>query len=407
MVVTSFPDWTGHEVFLFHHYVNHVAGMMMPYEHPQNPWKSQYPAAALALDACEDTPLASAMIAHAAFNVVRLREQDENILRVGMKHYGNALRGIARSISIDSTQLPVTMASIMTLMLAEIYNGPSRPWRHHFDGAWTFLKERLDPELCFATDLDRASRQSLDILTIIEKTSRTPRQGMRQIKQHVMEKAVSKASLTQPALHDFGFTIGAPRAILDCIAQVAGFQDKLQSPPGMAPENLLLKLLLPLNQCLDQHRTTVNLTALSTDQAGTTKAPSEAVHQSHAFMHAAYIYAYRSLLNVPPHAVQSHVTKALRHVSFFITTSPGNFSIWPAFIAAVEAFSEDNMTAARVWLNHAISFGIGSRNAMKRVVEEVWRRRQAISESSGLNRGLIVVDWRDVMQELDMDLLLI
>lgn len=269
------------------------------------------------------------------------------------------------------------------------------------------MKERLDSELCFATDLDRVSRQSLDILTIIEKTLRTPRQGMRQIKQHVAEKAVSKASLTQPALHDFGFTIGAPRAILDCIAQVAEFQDKLQSPPGMAPEPLLLKLLLSLNQCLHQHRTTVNLTALSTDQAGTTKTPSEAVHQSHAFIHAAYIYAYRSLLNVPPHAVQSHVTNALRHVSLFITTSPGNLSIWPAFIAAVEAFSEDNMSAARAWLNHAISFGIGSRNAMKRVVEEVWRRRQAISESSGLNRGLIVVDWRDVMQELDLDLLLI
>ena len=124
-------------------------------------------------------------------------------------------------------------------------------------------------------------------------------------------------------------------------------------------------------------------------------------------MEATYIYLYRSLLDTSPKAVKSHVRRTFAHVSAFFANSNGNFSIWPAFIAAAEAFTDHDLVVAREWLDSATSFGIGSRKLMKLVLEEVWRRRDAISRTSGLERGLIAVDWRDVMQELDCDVLLV
>lgn len=121
-MMTIFPDWSMCEKFLFHHYVSHVAIIMMPYEHPRNPWKSHYPAVALELASLRQGFLHSAMIAHAAFNVGRLRGNDIGFLRLGMKHYGNAIQSLVHTIGSEGIDFPATMASIMTLMFAEVWD---------------------------------------------------------------------------------------------------------------------------------------------------------------------------------------------------------------------------------------------------------------------------------------------
>ena len=119
-VPTTFPEWTVGEKFLFHHYVSHVANIMMPYEHPRNPWKSHYPAVALEMASLKQNFLYSAMLAHAAFNIAHLRGNDDGFLRVGMKQYGDAIQALIHSIGQESLDFPATMASIMTLMFAEV-----------------------------------------------------------------------------------------------------------------------------------------------------------------------------------------------------------------------------------------------------------------------------------------------
>jgi hypothetical protein len=120
-MMTTFPDWTTDEKFLFHHYVSHVAIIMMPYKHPRNPWKSHYPAVALELASLRQRLLYTAMIAHAAFNIARLRGNDAGFLRLGMKHYGNAIRALIHAIGREGLDFPATMASIITLMFAEVW----------------------------------------------------------------------------------------------------------------------------------------------------------------------------------------------------------------------------------------------------------------------------------------------
>lgn len=131
------------------------------------------------------------------------------------------------------------------------------------------------------------------------------------------------------------------------------------------------------------------------------------MEQAAAFVHAAYIYLYRSVLNAAPVVVKSHVTQTFAHVRAFFAASQGNFSIWPAFIAAVEAYTEEDQESAREYLGRATSVGIGSRESIKRVVEEVWRRREAIAGGPGQDLAHTIVDWRVVMRQLDCDVLLI
>lgn len=129
-MMTTFPDGPTGEKFLFHHYVNHVAIIMMPYEHPRNPWRSHYPAVALELASVRQGFLYNAIIAHAAFNVGRLRGNDGDFLRLGMNHYGNAINGLSHAIGREDLDFPATIASIISLMFAEVWEkGGWVPWQ--------------------------------------------------------------------------------------------------------------------------------------------------------------------------------------------------------------------------------------------------------------------------------------
>lgn len=205
----------------------------------------------------------------------------------------------------------------------------------------------------------------------------------------------------------FGFTIGAPKPILDSIARITRFRK--ESRHEDIGQDHVDEILINELEVLKQLRKEQNADSVScTSDVSTTPGETiEATHQKHAFIQATYIYLYRSLLEVPPEAVKSYVKMTFTHVFAFFAASEGNFSIWPAFIAAVETFREDDMASARQWLDSAVSFGIGSRESMRRVVEEVWHRRNVIAEASGLSPGLIAVDWREVMKDLDLDILLV
>ncbi|KPM38575.1 hypothetical protein AK830_g7980 [Neonectria ditissima] len=389
---------------------------MMPYEHPRNPWKSQYPATALDLVSAGQKSLYSAMLAHAAFNVAHLRGVDVEMLALGSKHYGHAIQELLKTIAREDVDFPGSMASMMTLMFAELYSGPFGSWRHHFEGAWTWLKRHCSSEPWKSTDLVCISLQSLNIIKIIGDTSKSrlvppPREAPEATESAVVAPILSTS--------EFGFTIGAPRDILDCIARITDFRNK---PDAERLEDEVNELLQDVLTRLNVHRGPEDVHHIPNTQSHAShsedhsavleasscqKSPLEAPNQVGAFVNATYIYLYRSLLRVPPMTVRSYVKKTFSHVSAYFAISNGNFSIWPAFIAAVEAYLDEDLAAAKEWLDGATSFGIGSRDSMRRVVEEVWNLREEMCKASGMEMGLIVVDWRSVMQELDCDLLLV
>ena len=203
----------------------------------------------------------------------------------------------------------------------------------------------------------------------------------------------------------FGFTIGAPQIVLDCISRINQFRNtQSYLVCDGEGERLFETILSDLNNCprakvadfdrnADLEAHCFNMTAMLEGS------------QRNAFIYATYIYLYRTLLNVPPQTVRPYISKIFQNISMFYSHSNGNFSIWPAFIAAVEAHTDEDLTAARAWLDWATSFGLGSRASVRRVIEEVWQRREEESQNRRTSRGTI--DWLGVMHELDCDLLVV
>ncbi|KAI0141921.1 fungal-specific transcription factor domain-containing protein [Xylariaceae sp. FL1272] len=390
--MSASPDCSVAEKMLFHHYVTHVANIMMPYDHPRNPWQLHYPATALSRTASDQQALYSAMLAQAAFNLAHLRGDDSEMMATGSRHHRVGIEKLLHNVNGHGNDYGALSASIMTIMFSEIYSGRSSTWRHHLDGAWSLFKAYRSTEPWKITDFVCVSIQSLHITQIISATSKreqdveTTGYDVENIDDAERVDLVMKTP-------DFGFTIGASPEILDCISTISQLRSKSDSTGA---DDVLEDVLSRLNTCR-KHAIEDN----AREDATSVRA------QSNSFIHATYIYLYRTVLDVPPKAVRMHVSKTLKEVLAFFAHGQGNFSIWPAFIAAAEAYTVEDMAMAGTWLDWATSFGIGSRVQMRQVVEEVWRRRESLVLLSGLQPGMITIDWRELMHELGFDILLI
>lgn len=270
-------------------------------------------------------------------------------------------------------------------------------------------------------ELSCATLQSLNIIKIIGDTSRAS--WLRKEPGIVSRESLHNEKTLQScgfATSSFGFTIGAHPEILECIAQITEYaRDSSRRAVERGVDEFVASILavLDIHRCRFERRSPEDVSFGSFEDLSPKKElfdaldaeemPPEAVSQMGAFVYATYIYLYRTVLNAPPDAIQPYVSATFLNVNTFFTTHNGNFSLWPAFVAAAEACTEEGLVAARAWLEVAVSFGIGSRQSAKRVLQEVWRRRGVLALEAGVDVGMVVVDWREVAQDLDGGILLV
>lgn len=107
--------------FLFQHYANYVASVMMPFEHPWNPWKRYYPSLSLEYSTPGERALYHAILAHAAFNLAHLGTDITKMMQLAANHYNRSIQHINEAIQVSGNQgSGDTLAAIMTLMMAEV-----------------------------------------------------------------------------------------------------------------------------------------------------------------------------------------------------------------------------------------------------------------------------------------------
>ncbi|KAI9152350.1 hypothetical protein HJFPF1_09580 [Paramyrothecium foliicola] len=176
---------------------------------------------------------------------------------------------------------------------------------------------------------------------------------------------------------EFMFTIGAPGEVLGCIARITRFWHR---PPEHKNSFEIESLAHDISGRLFRHRrpraidffmgnprfkapccdskVVGGFTCFVNEELVEEPSNSygEAQIQAQALMKAVHIYLDRSI-----------------DMEKEIFDWRGNFSLWPAFIAAVEATTPSDMAAASRWLNWAVSFGIGIGKNIKTFVQEVWR----------------------------------
>ena len=406
------------ENLLFQHYVNHVGIIMMPFEHSRNPWTSSYPAAALHYSSTEQRALYDAILAHSGFHLAQLSNDRGRWTTLATKHYNKAIQMLMKSINYGRRQYGPTVAAIMTLLMAETYSGRSELWKHHLKGAWSLLLENQAAKPWLESDFACITTQSLNIIRIVAETARLdvreledafgdPGGGCNSSKKSTLVSSIASTL-------DFGFTIGATKDIMECISRMTATARDIQANgklPSMEDEisSILDQLkscegsleALPLNPGNDAIVFTPNgLECISSQR-------DVPYHQLRAFISATYIYFYRIIFDMPPCALTAYVSSTFEHVASFSGKYAGNFSLWPAFIAATEASTDNDMHLARDWLQDALSFGLGSRVHVQTVLEELWHRRECIAQELGVDKGSVSVDWREIMRDLQVDVLLI
>ncbi|PKY09428.1 hypothetical protein P168DRAFT_301923 [Aspergillus campestris IBT 28561] len=434
---TKTPQANQEEKLLFHHYVDYVASIMMPFEHPCNPWKRHYPAVSLQYSVSGEKALYHAILAHAAFNFVHLGNDRQKMMRLATSNYNAAIKYVNDSLRVTGKDSGSTLAAIMTLMMAEVYSGNSSKWKHHLQGAWAFLLESNGKEPWNESEFACFSTQSLLIVKIIGATCLTDGQNTTQIlppspefTSTIVTRPVTAGPTVSPSINSdlalssfisttpqFGFTIGAQRLLLECISTITTVSRQMRS--GASPRTRLIadrtvsQLLAYLNllqaEALDNTLGDIGIEQVFECNPQTSKSNIQelARYQLNAFIFATYIYLYRALLDVPPKRVAVYVSLTFDNITAFSALSSGNISLWPAFIAAVEAYTTRDMESSRRWLEQSTHFGLGNRLAVKSIIEEVWRRRDAFCTERGMDTGLVAVDWRDVIRDLGMDILLI
>ena len=117
---SSCSQSTHQEKMLFHHYVNHVAHTMMPYEDKRNPWISKYPAVASTRDSNEQRALFYAMLTQASFSLVHLIGADAAAERLAARQYALATSHVHASLTSVRRDYGCLQAAIMTLVMAEV-----------------------------------------------------------------------------------------------------------------------------------------------------------------------------------------------------------------------------------------------------------------------------------------------
>jgi hypothetical protein len=107
------------------------------------------------------------------------------------------------------------------------------------------------------------------------------------------------------------------------------------------------------------------------------------------------------------------VSKALEHlenIDALTVDVPVANTLWPGFIAAAEAVDTDLRHRVLVWFARAKRHGIGNILAAKTLVLEVWRRVDRLAGATAKQRDhkteLGPVDWRDVMREKGLYIML-
>ncbi|KAF3076667.1 hypothetical protein CFAM422_001845 [Trichoderma lentiforme] len=389
---------------VFYHYMTWVAPLMVPVDDADNPWKSVYPSTALQDTSPASCALYHAILAQAAFNLANLygdtNDDGPKKTAQGLEHYGASLHQLYKCLgSSTEEEYDACMATLYTLVITGAYARQKLPWRDHFGGAGGMVTKFLGQQPWAQSSRSWVISQSLALSFEIAQTSNTHRR--------------ERSSLTDTLLGDvslkceFGFTIGSSGQVLQVISNIRLLAERMATGdipenPGELIQNYIAELTSPPESTEDFDIEEIWESTSKKDRA-------EYLQRLHLrlFRNAAIIYLFRTVLNVPPQGVVKYVSTVLQDTLSFIQLHGGAVSMWPVFIAAVEAYEVKDQQIVEQWFDISGQLGIQNRRTAREVIRAVWEKRSQEAKNRGLQQSQIAIDWREVQQFLGLDLLLL
>jgi Fungal specific transcription factor domain len=192
---------------------------------------------------------------------------------------------------------------------------------------------------------------------------------------------------------DFGFTAGATLAVMRCIVETTQLATRI------------------CHGELQSHGEVINHLHQQILACASNGSQSDHVAQLHAriFQVGTLVYFHRSILSSPPRAVVPLLDQLLGYLDAYRNHGGGYVTIWPVFIAAVEAYEERHQNGFEAWMRDCDKIGASNREDIRQFVEDIWRERQLIwrQNGMGIELGSIAINWQEVMLARGLNYLLV
>lgn len=199
---------------------------------------------------------------------------------------------------------------------------------------------------------------------------------------------------------EYGRTAGASSSVLRTIADVSALAAKLETTYDSGDTNAVEVPLHVTRALLEyQHKSL---------EAFIDECPQSRAQDLHlrAFHAGTVIYYYQACDRVSPRSLSSYVTVVLDSLrGFYETTGGACFTLWPLIIAAMEAV--DNQQQAKVMELLECAATTGMRNLVNHrwFIRRVWQTREQKRTAEGVSLDETRVDWRKIMKDSGLDLL--
>lgn len=288
-----------------------------------------------------------------------------------------------------------------------MFRGTSNTWRCHLSAGWKFLQQHCASGTWTSSEDAWYVTQSFYLLRIESETSLVWQDGVDLLEDQTSnsENAVSLERLSHYT--SFGSTIGASSSILTRLSEINRLSRRLtQSGLGISPDPSVFD---PEMMMIPEQSTNELLLELDSDDSLRAADVVKKAQQLHlrAFEVATVIYHHQIFETSTPEQLAPYVHAVLYYITRFLEICGGNYTLWPVVIAGVEAYNDHEMKLFSTLFENAQSVGMRNRFKAKQLMEEVWAVRSSIATETGQNPGNVRVNWRQVMRQLDIDVLLV
>jgi hypothetical protein len=395
--------------------------MMTPINDDHNPWKSTYPCLAVHdVNSTSTKSLFHGILAQSAFHLSNLGVPNPAIYRrSATQHFGIALRHLRRSLASPTENFSSTLAAMLTVTLAEhVFHGQSKGLSHHLQGSVHYVAQYLGQKPWVASYEAWIITQSFVLHTLMSQIGGS---------SGATDTSSSTATTLREVLEDvtadprFAYTLGSTPRLMKALYQARLLEEQLAAressqdggggsvgdKPDLSEDELLQasKILVALNTPLDAE---VELYMSRQRPIGTAAQQRKfIVSNLNLFNSAVTIYLLRVVLRYPPSAVADQVSQTLSAAVALLEMDRAAVSIWPIFIAAAEAYTAEAQALAECVLSLSTSFGVANRAVIHRVVKHIWSEREDAAARRRCEVGDVLVDWRAVLKNLDVEILLL
>jgi hypothetical protein len=244
------------------------------------------------------------------------------------------------------------------------------PWRHS-EHAWQ-------------------AAQSLCVLKIRTDTIPDPDVGQAHMHDYFQTLSIVTSVASRA---DFGFTAGATTAVMRCIIETTQLAKRI------------------CHSKLQSHRALINRLYRQILACAYSDSHSNCAAQLHAriFQVGALVYFHRSILGSAPRTVAPLLDQLLEYLEAYRKHSGGYVTIWPVFIAAVEAYEEGHQNGFERWMRDCDKIGASNREDIRQLIEDIWIERKLIWRQNGMTTelGSIIINWQEVMWARGLNYLIV